>query len=148
MTKKTDKIQSDDKPWQFKKGQSGNPAGKPKGARNKTTLALQALLDGEGEEITRKAIEVAKEGDMAAIRLIMDRVLPARKDSPVSFKLAPVASASDASKAIGAILSAVAAGKVTPSEANETSKLITSYIDALRTTELEQRIQQLEERKP
>ena len=47
----------------FKKGQSGNPGGRPKGTRNKTTLAMEELLDGEAEIITRKAIEKAKEGD-------------------------------------------------------------------------------------
>ena len=132
----------------FQKGKSGNPAGKPKGARHKTTMAIQALMDGEGETITRKAIEAAKDGDMAAIRLIMERVLPARKDSPVAFKLPPLASSGDASKAIANILAAVASGTLTPIEANETSKLINAYIEALRTTELEQRIQQLEEQTP
>jgi Family of unknown function (DUF5681) len=44
----------------FEPGQSGNPAGKPKGTRNKTTLAVEALLDGEAETLTRKAIELAK----------------------------------------------------------------------------------------
>ena len=61
----------------FKPGQSGNPHGRPKGSRHKTTLAIEKLLDGEGEEITRKAIEKAKEGDMAAIRLRLDR--PSRR---------------------------------------------------------------------
>jgi hypothetical protein len=52
----------------FKPGQSGNPAGKPRGSRNRTTLAVEALLDGEAETLTRKAIELAKAGDLAALR--------------------------------------------------------------------------------
>jgi Family of unknown function (DUF5681) len=52
----------------FEPGQSGNPAGNPKGTRNKTTLAVEALLDGEAETLTRKAIELAKAGDLAALR--------------------------------------------------------------------------------
>ena len=63
----------------FKPGQSGNPAGRPKGACHRTTLAIEALLDGEGEAITRKAIEAAKAGDMVAIRLVLDRICPPRK---------------------------------------------------------------------
>ena len=51
----------------FKKGQSGNPAGKPKGLRNKRTLDLEALLDGEAQAITRKAVEMAKAGDTVAM---------------------------------------------------------------------------------
>src|SRR5580704_6937267 len=71
----------------FKAGRSGNPAGKPKGSRNAATLAMEALLDGESEALTRKAIELAKGGDMAALRLCLDRILPPRKDRPVSFAL-------------------------------------------------------------
>ena len=37
--------------------EKGNP-GRPEGARNKTTLAAQVLLDGEAENITRKAAAI------------------------------------------------------------------------------------------
>jgi hypothetical protein len=60
----------------FKRGQSGNPSGRPKGARRRTTVAIEALLEGEGEALTRKAIELAKGGDMQALRLCMDRLAP------------------------------------------------------------------------
>jgi hypothetical protein len=49
---------------------------KPKGTRNKTTLAVEALLDGEAETLTRKAIELAKAGDLAALRVCLDRIAP------------------------------------------------------------------------
>ena len=68
----------------FQKGQSGNPAGRPKGARHKVTIAVKELLEGEAEAITRKAIEMAKAGDTVALRLCLDRLTPARKDRPVS----------------------------------------------------------------
>jgi Family of unknown function (DUF5681) len=55
----------------FKPGRSGNPSGKPRGTRNKTTLAIEVLLDGEAQAITRKAIEMAKAGDGTAMRLVM-----------------------------------------------------------------------------
>ena len=48
----------------------GNP-GRPKGARNKATLTIEALLDGESEAITRKAIEMALGGDTTAMRLVI-----------------------------------------------------------------------------
>jgi hypothetical protein len=66
----------------FEPGKSGNPAGKLKGTRNKTTLAVEALFDGESETITRKAIELAKDGDLAALRLCLDRIAPPRKCVP------------------------------------------------------------------
>ena len=43
-------------------------AGRPKGARNKVTVAVESLLDGEGEGLTRKAIELAMKGDTTALR--------------------------------------------------------------------------------
>ena len=52
----------------FQKGRSGNPAGKPKGARHRATLAAEALLDGEAEALTRKAIELALAGDRAVTK--------------------------------------------------------------------------------
>ena len=71
----------------FKPGQSGNPNGRPKGSRHKTTLAIETLLDGEGEEITRKAIDLAKGGDLGAIRICLDRLAPPRKDRHIEFSL-------------------------------------------------------------
>ena len=52
-------------------------SGRPKGARHKATQAIQALLDGEGAALTRKAIELALAGDATALRLCLDRILPA-----------------------------------------------------------------------
>jgi hypothetical protein len=51
----------------FPKGRSGNPAGRRLGCRNKATMAAQALLAGEAERLTRKAIEAALAGDQTAI---------------------------------------------------------------------------------
>jgi hypothetical protein len=130
----------------FKPGQSGNPAGRPKGSRNKTTLAVEALLDGEAEAITRKAIEKAKGGDMIAIRLCMDRLVPPVKDRPVTFEMPEIDSAQDAAVAVGAVLRAVADGELTPIEAAEVSKIVSTYVTALEASELEQRIAKLEAR--
>jgi hypothetical protein len=141
LAENTGKIQRG-KP--FKKGESGNPSGKPKGARHKTTLAVQALLDGEAEEITRKAIEAALSGDMVAIRLCLERIAPARKDTPVSIELPEIANASDAIKTMAAIFGAVANGDITPSEGSEITKLVDSYIRTAATYELEERITLLE----
>jgi hypothetical protein len=69
----------------FEKGESGNPAGRPRGARNRATLLMENLLADDAEAIGRKAVEMAKGGDMAAIRLCMDRLAPARKGEPVAF---------------------------------------------------------------
>ncbi len=128
----------------FKPGQSGNPAGRPKGARHKTTLAVEALLDGEAEAITRKAIEKAMEGDMTAIRLCLDRLAPPVKDRPVCFKLPPMEKAADAAKAASAIVAAAAAGELTPSEAGEIMKIVDVYARTLQAADIEERVERLE----
>src|SRR5262249_2361696 len=112
----------------FQRGQSGNPEGRPKGSRNRATLALESLLDGQAEELTVKAIELALGGDMTALRLCMDRILPARKDRPVTFDMPAIDSAADAKTAGAALLTAVSVGTLTPSEAAEVGKLIDAYL--------------------
>jgi Family of unknown function (DUF5681) len=128
----------------FKKGQSGNPKGRPKGSRHKTTLAIEALLDGEGEEITRKAIEKAKEGDMAAIRVCLDRIAPPRKDRHIEFALPEMQKASDAATSSAAIMDAVSSGELTPSEAGEILKIVESYARTLQASDFEERLERLE----
>ena len=109
----------------FAPGQSGNPAGRPKGARNRATVAAEALLEGEAEALTRKAVELALAGDVTALRLCLERVVPPRKDRAVAFDLpAVVVKADDAAQALGAVLAAVADGTITPSEAVALAGLI------------------------
>ncbi len=128
----------------FEKGQSGNPQGRPKGASNKTTITIEALLEGEAEAITRKAIEKATEGEMAAIRLCMDRLAPPAKDRPVPFNLPPLEKAADAAKAASAIVGVVAAGELTPSEAGEVIKIIDAYARTLQAADIEECVERLE----
>src|SRR3954453_13321987 len=71
----------------FKPGHSGNPAGKAKGTRHRATRAAEALLDGEVEALPRRAVEMALAGDTVAMRLCLERILPARKDRHIPFTL-------------------------------------------------------------
>ena len=118
--------------------------GRTPGSRNKTTIAVEALLEGEHEALTRKAIDTALEGDVTALRLCLDRIAPARRDAPVSFVLPPIASAEDAVKASSAILAAVAAGEVTPDEGARVMSLLTAHKALVETCDLETRIAALE----
>ena len=104
----------------FKKGQSGNPAGRPMGSRNKMTVLAEKLFDeklfGEDKKadaIITKAIELAESGDTACIRLCLDRIAPPRKDRPVCFELPRMTESKDAASASAAIVAAVAAGELT-----------------------------------
>jgi hypothetical protein len=128
----------------FQKGQSGNPAGRPKGSRNKTTLALEALLDGEAEAITRKAVGMALEGDVTAMRLVMDRIMPPRRERPIMFAMPKMETTADAVKASAALVDAVASGDITPGEAGELSKLVDGFTKAVELHEIQQRLDKLE----
>jgi hypothetical protein len=128
----------------FKPGQSGNPAGKIKGTRHRVTLACDALLEGEAEAITRKAVEMAKGGDMVAIRLCMERIAPPRRDRPVTFALPNLETAADAKAAAAAIVRAVADGDLTLSEAAELSKLLDNFTRVLEAAAFEARLEALE----
>ena len=128
----------------WKPGQSGNPAGKPKGTRHRATQAVEALLEGQAEALTQKAIEKALEGDGVALRLCLERIAPARKDAAVCFDLPAIASAADTVAASSSLLEAVAAGNVTPDEAARIMGLLTSHKALVEVCELERRIEALE----
>ena len=130
----------------FKPGQSGNPAGRPKGARHASTLAIEALLDGEGEAITRKAIDAAKAGDMVAIRLVLDRICPPRKCRPVHIDLPPIHVAGGIAEAQQEVLRAACSGELLLDEAQALSGLLEARRHSLETQELEARLSELEGR--
>jgi hypothetical protein len=111
----------------FEKGQSGNPLGRTPGARNKATIIAETLLQGEVEELTRVAIERAKAGDMAALRMCLDRAAPPSKRRPIAVELPPLTCAADAASALAAITAAVAVGELTPAEAGELFRLVEGY---------------------
>ena len=130
----------------FKPGKSGNPKGKPKGTLNKATMAAQALLDGEVEGLTRRAIELALEGNMAALKLCLERLLPPKKERAVSLDL-PAMDSVDALPALtAALMTAVASGQLTIGEAAGLSTLAANHGKALELVELEKRIAALEEK--
>jgi hypothetical protein len=129
----------------FRPGQSGNPAGKQKGTRNLATLIVEALLEGEAEEIGRKTIELAKSGDSRALKACFDRLLPARRDRFVPFSLPPIETAQDLPKASAALLAAVAEGEITPGEACELARLVDTHARSIEINDFERRLAVLEQ---
>ena len=121
----------------------GNP-GRPKGARHRVTLAIEALLDGQAEALTQAAINRALAGDPIALRLCLDRIAPPRRDRPVTFRVPRIKSASDVPAALATILSAASRGALTPSEAGSLAGLVSSFIAATEAVEFEARLGRLE----
>ena len=141
MARKNEQTTYTDVSGKFAKG---NP-GRPRGSRNKTTQAIEALLDGEAEALTRCAVEKALEGDTTALRLCLERIAPPRKEAPVQFALPTMTTARDAAKAASAVLQAVSEGELTPSEGAHVMQLVETYRRTLELSDLEERILALEE---
>ncbi|MEI6800404.1 MAG: DUF5681 domain-containing protein [Pseudomonadota bacterium] len=124
---------------------NGN-TGRPRGARNRTTMAVLELLEGQAEALTQRAVELALAGDTTALRLCLERIAPPRKDSPVQFALPRMTTARDAAQAAGAVLEAVSEGELTPAEGAQIMGLVDAYRRTLETSELEARVAALEGR--
>ena len=124
---------------------AGNSLGGSKrGSRHKVTRAVEALLEGDAEKLTRVAIDKALEGDGVALRLCLDRIAPPRKDGPIAFDLPPITTAADTIAASSALLGAVATGEVTPDEGGRVMALLTAHKALVETGDLEARIAALE----
>lgn len=128
----------------FQSGQSGNPAGRPKGARGKATIMAEGMFDGEAQEVIRAAIDLAKSGDVGAIRVCLDRIAPRKRDRPVAFELPPLHTAADGAAALATITAVVSAGDLTPSEAADLFKLVDGFTRTLEATVFEERVTRLE----
>ena len=130
----------------FEPGQSGNPAGKPKGCRSRSVMLAQSMIDGKAKEVVEKALELALAGDGPVLRAILDRLCPAKRDAAVSISLPSMETPADLPKVTGAIMQAAADGLITPSEATALAGLVETHRRALETSELSNRIAKLEER--
>lgn len=132
--------------WQ--PGQSGNPRGKKPGTRHKATQMIEKLLEDGAESIAQAVVDQAKSGDMAAARIVLDRLAPAPRDRRISLQLpADLNSAEKVSEAGFAVLKAVADGEITPQEGSVVAGILESRRRAIETQELEQRVAALEGKK-
>ena len=121
----------------------GNP-GRPRGARHKATRAIEALLDGEAEALTRKAIEAALGGDMAALRLCLDRIAPPRRERTVEFVAPTIKTAEDVPTALAAVFASVSEGDLTPSEGAAVASILEKVRAAIELADIERRLADLE----
>ena len=128
----------------FSKGTSGNPSGRPPGSRNHATLLMESLLEGEAEQLTRKAIELALGGDITALRLCLERLIPPRKDRPIHLILPPIENVQQISLAMARVSTAIGEGEITPMEGEVLSNILAAHKDVLVTADLELRMDELE----
>ena len=110
------------------RGRSGNPPGRRAGSLNKTTEAAAALV-----------------GDPTAMRLCIERVLPACRERAVKFALPPIESAADIAAAMKAVTSALADGAITPGEAATIAAVVDTFVRAIETSDFDRRLKLCED---
>src|ERR1700736_4399268 len=124
----------------FQPGQSGNPAGRPPGARNKKTLGVEEMLGQRAEATVREILDRADRGDPAAMRLCMERMAPTGANRPVAIELPPIHTPDDVAAATRVVMKALGEGAIS---ARETINLLTVVE---RLARLAERVQQMRER--
>ncbi len=130
----------------FQKGQSGNPAGKTKGVRNRATLMAERLMQDDAEDVIRAVIEKAKQGDMTAARLIVERIAPVRKGRPITLHLPDAKTSADLAAAMASLVRAMATGEVTPDEAATIAGVFEVRRKTIESVDFEERLAALEHR--
>ena len=129
---------------QFLKGQSGNPAGRVSGSRNRATMIMEQLFDGASSDVSMEALAQAMNGDGATLRLIVRSVIGPRRNRASSFAMPLLQGAADVAPAIAAIAAAAAEGAISTAEASEMSQVVERYTRALAADEIEARLRRLE----
>ena len=122
----------------------GNP-GRPLGSKNRVTQTLEQLAEGQAEQLFEKVRELAQAGDVACLRMMLDRIWPPRKEQPVNVTLPPINSSQDALAAIAAICTALREGGLTPDEITALSSVVGRSIQVIELQDLERRVAALEE---
>lgn len=124
----------------FKKGNGGRRPGQ----RNRVSRVVTGLFTLHAPELVERVLDLARNGDVGALRIALDRIAPAPRDAPIELALPPVTSAADLPAAFASVLEAVASGRLTPSEAERVASLLANAGRLLEAADLEARIAALE----
>jgi hypothetical protein len=124
--------------------QRGNP-GRPPGSKNKITQMVEQLAEGQAEQLIQKVLELAQAGDVACLRMILDRLWPLRKGQPVNVVMPPINTPQDVVSAIASIWTGVRDGRLTPEEASALSIVVDRSVQAIELHDITRRIAALEE---
>jgi hypothetical protein len=122
----------------------GNP-GRPPGSKNKITQMVEQLAEGQAEQLIQKVLELAQAGDVACLRMILDRLWPLRKGQPVNVVMPPINTPQDVVSAIASIWTGIRDGRLTPEEASALSIVVDRSVQAIELHDITRRIAALEE---
>jgi hypothetical protein len=142
----TDNSQPKQRGKPFKKGLSGNPAGRPKGSRHPVALLAERLMEADVPDIIRAVVAAAINGDMVAAKIVLERLVPTRRGRPISIDLPKIECARDVIAAASRVMAAVASGELTIEEGASLTVVAEFARRAIETADLESRIAVLEAR--
>ena len=143
MSKKTPDNTGRKQDGRFLQGQSGNPSGKPKGTLHKATQAARTLLEGESEALSRKAVELALDGDTTALKICLDRIAPSLKSIAPMITL-DIPSSNSLTDTAKAFVSAAATGEIPPDTAAQLVSAVASVARVEEMESLKERLESLE----
>ncbi len=129
----------------FKKGNSGNPSGRPRGVKDKRS-EMRDLLRPHAAELIQKAVDLAKDGDTTALRICIDRLIPPARESAIELSIPETSTISACLEAQATVVAAVSSGNLLPGEGQALSSLIEHQRRALETQQLEQRMKIIEDK--
>lgn len=129
----------------YTKGKSGNPAGKPRGAKDKRT-ALRALLEPHAAKLVKKAVDLALKGkgDVSALRICLDRIMAPVKSRDLPIQMATLTGS--LAEQAQQVTSALTRGELTPDEAVAVMQTLNSQARILEIDDLDKRLKALEAR--
>jgi hypothetical protein len=130
----------------WKKGQSGNPAGRPPGARNQATLAREALLEDAGDSLVNKAIALAlsRRGSLGALKLCLERLMPVRRGRVIQLPVQDLNGSEALAGAVHEALKAACRGELTPEEAESIARVVLMHNQLIETADHEKRLAAIE----
>ena len=123
----------------------GNP-GRPPGSKNRTTQIIEQLAEGQAEQLFQKVLELGHAGDVACLKMLLDRLWPPRKGQPVNIDIPPIKTSRDVLGAVASVWTAIGDGRLTPDEANALSTVVASSIQVIQLHEVLNRIDAFEQK--
>ena len=143
MKRELPRLEKTTKPLRGRPFQPGNP-GRPLGSKNKTTRLVEQLMADDAETVAKKAVELARDGNVNCIELILKRVSPHRNGRPIDFNLPAITSAQDLIPALAAITEGINNGSLTPEEASQLTAIVEKNSNVITTRDLAVRLDAIE----
>lgn len=124
----------------FKPNQSGNPDGRPKGTGYRQQL-FKILVEPHKEALLNTGINLALAGNEAMLRLLLERLLPAKPKEEPSTLLLPK---TGLTKQIQSIINSLNNADITPTDALKLMNMTVAQSKIIEFEDIAQRVKALE----